>query len=263
MARLELKKFGGARYSARREIIEQNRLRQSFERKLTLNLITQFAEIGDIARREYLERRSIELTGTLIEGQLIKILEPHYRSVIEAFGLRVLRFQKQDSQFEILIRDYMRIFGLLAIQKISTTTRKSLVKTMLMADADGFGVDYVANAIYQSTRGQFNKLRSATIARTETHSAASYANHSVAKSLNLPEMQKQWVSVSDGRTRSNHSEMNGVKIPMDEDFEVNTPYGTALMSRPGDSRGGASNTVNCRCVLLYVTPEDIVDDERD
>jgi hypothetical protein len=35
------------------------------------------------------------------------------------------------------------------------------------------------------------------------------------------------------------------------------------MSRPGDSRGGASNTVNCRCVLLYVTPEDIVDDERD
>lgn len=263
MARQQLKRFGGAKYSARREITEQNRLRQSFERKLTLNLITQFAEIGDIARREYLERRSIELTGTLIEGQLIKILEPHYRSVIEAFGLRVLRFQKQDSQFEILIRDYMRMFGLIAITRISNRTRKSLVQTMLMADADGFGVDYVANAIYQSTRGQYNKLRSATIARTETHSAASYANHSVAKSLNLPEMQKQWVSVSDGRTRSNHAQMNGIKIPMDEDFEVTTPYGTALMSRPGDSRGGASNTINCRCVLLYVTPEDSIIDERD
>ncbi len=53
MATLELKKFGGVRYNARREITEQLRLRQSFERKLSLNLITEFAKIGDIARREY------------------------------------------------------------------------------------------------------------------------------------------------------------------------------------------------------------------
>ena len=106
MAIQQTKKFGGEKYNARREITEQNRLRQSYERKLTLNLITKFAEIGDIARREYLERRSIELTGTLIEGQLIKILEPHYRSVIEEFGLRILRFQKQDSQFEILVNNF-------------------------------------------------------------------------------------------------------------------------------------------------------------
>ena len=261
MARLELKRFGGVKYNARREITEQLRLRQSFERKLSLNLITEFAKIGDIARREYLERSSIELSGTLIEGRMLKILEPHYRSVIETFGLRMLRHQKQDSQFEILIRDYMRISGLGAVKKISDTTRKDLVRVMLEADKDGLGVRHVANQIYQSTRGNYSKSRSATISRTETHNAASYANHSVAKEMNIPNLQKQWVSVTDDRTRSKHATLNGTIIPMDEDFEVPTNFGTALMNRPGDSRGGAANVVNCRCVLLYVQPEDTVIDD--
>jgi len=263
MAKYVVKKFGGTRYNARREIAEQNRLRQSFERKLTLLLVTEFAKIGDIARREYTERRSIELSGTLIEGRLIKILEPHYRAVIEEFGLRMLRNQKQESQFEVLIRDYMRIFGLMAVKNIANTTRKKLVEVMLMADAEAMGVAFVADAIYQSTRGQYTQLRSATIARTETHNAASYANHSVAKSLNLPDLQKQWVSVSDDRTRSNHAKMNGKIVPMDEDFEVPSDFGPRYMSRPADPRGGAANVINCRCVLLYVTPEDSVFDERD
>jgi uncharacterized protein with gpF-like domain len=175
----------------------------------------------------------------------------------------MLRNQKQDSQFEVLIRDYMRIFGLMAVKNIANTTRKKLVEVMLMADAEAMGVAFVADAIYQSTRGQYTQLRSATISRTETHNAASYANHSIAKSLNLPDLQKQWVSVSDDRTRSNHAQMNGKIVPMDEDFEVPSDFGNRLMSRPADPRGGAANVINCRCVLLYVTPEDSVFDERD
>jgi len=261
MATLELKKFGGVRYNARREITEQLRLRQSFERKLSLNLITEFAKIGDIARREYLERSSIELTGNLIEGRILKILEPHYRSVIEAFGLRMLRHQKQDSQFELLIRDYMRVSGLGAVKKISDTTRKDLVKVMLDADKEALGTRYVADQIFQSTRGNYSRARSATISRTETHNAASYANDRVVKEMNIPNLQKQWVSVTDDRTRSKHAALNGTIIPIDDDFVVPTDFGTALMDRPGDSRGGAANVVNCRCVLLYVQPEDTVIDD--
>lgn len=261
MATLELKKFGGVRYNARREITEQLRLRQSFERKLSLNLITEFAKIGDIARREYLERSSIELSGNLIEGRILKILEPHYRSVIEAFGLRMLRNQKQDSQFELLIRDYMRVSGLGAVKKISDTTRKDLVKVMLEADKEALGTRYVADQIFQSTRGNYSRARSATISRTETHNAASYANDMVVKEMNIPNLQKQWVSVTDDRTRSKHAALNGTIIPIDDDFVVPTDFGTALMNRPGDSRGGAANVVNCRCVLLYVQPEDTVIDD--
>jgi uncharacterized protein with gpF-like domain len=130
----------------------------------------------------------------------------------------------------------------------------------LAAEEEGLGVAAVADAIYKSTRGQYSKFRSATIARTETHNAASYANHEVAKTMNIPDLQKQWVSVSDDRTRGGHSAMNGTMVPMNEDFQVPSDLGPVRMARPGDSRGGPSNTINCRCVLLYVAPEDDIID---
>ena len=79
--------------------------------------------------------------------------------------------------------------------------------------------------------------------------------------MNIPDLQKQWVSTSDDRTRSHHSAMNGTKIQMDEDFVVNVKGISYNMARPSDPRGGAVNVVNCRCVLLYVSPEDDVVDE--
>ena len=40
---------------------------------------------------------------------------------------------------------------------------------------------------------------------------------------------------------------------MNQDFNING----SLMQYPGDSRGGAKNVVNCRCVVLYVDEEDL------
>jgi hypothetical protein len=55
--------------------------------------------------------------------------------------------------------------------------------------------------------------------------------------------------------------MNGIRIPVNEDFLVNVKGNSYNMARPSDPRGGAVNVVNCRCVLLYVSPEDDVVDE--
>ena len=56
---------GGRKISPRREVIEQLRLRTSLERKLSFNLMTQFAEIGNTARTEFEARGGIEITGSL------------------------------------------------------------------------------------------------------------------------------------------------------------------------------------------------------
>ena len=188
------------------------------------------------------------------------VLEPHYRSVIDEFGLRVLRYRKNESQFETLIRRYLVEFAALAITNIANTTRKRLRDVIVAAEADGVGVAAVSKAIFESMRGGFSKMRAATIARTETHNAASYASHESAKSLELPDLEKQWVSVNDPRTRSHHFAMNGIRVPMDDDFIV--PYNGIeyFMSRPGDPRGGAANIINCRCALVYVMPDDDVID---
>jgi len=42
---------------------------------------------------------------------------------------------------------------------------------------------------------------------------------------------------------------------MDEDFIV----GGMPMSFAGDSKGGAKNVVNCRCVIIYVDEQDIIE----
>ena len=99
-------------------------------------------------------------------------------------------------------------------------------------------------------------FRSARIARTETHSAASFASQEYNKKVSEQigqTLYKRWVSVSDARTRDSHSRANGQVRAMDEDFEING----SLMKYPGDPRGGAKNVINCRCVVVYVDEEDL------
>lgn len=257
----QIKKIGFARVSARKEVIEQNRLRQTFERKLAFQLRSNFAKIGKSAQNEYEASGRIFASSVNINESFRKILIPHYRAVIEKFGLRIFDYLKNEINFDFLIQQYVNAYGAQAIANISKTTRLQILKIIRQLELENESPAVIGRAIYKSQRGAFSKYRSVTIARTETHSAASYANHNVAQSMNIPDLQKQWVSTSDDRTRSHHSAMNGTKIPMDEDFVVNVKGISYNMARPSDPRGGAVNVVNCRCVLLYVSPEDDVVDE--
>ena len=257
---LPARKQQGTTISARKEVIEQNRVRLGYERKLRLNLTTAFAEFGAEAQAEYDLRQQTTIANRNIDLKLKAVLEPHYRSVIDEFGLRLLRYRKNESQFETLIRRYLIDYGAFAITSIASTTRKRISQVILAGEADGKGVAVIGREIFNAMRGGFTKIRAATIARTETHNAASYANHEVAKTLSIPDLQKQWVAVNDPRTRGHHTAMNGVRVAMDEDFVVPLNGIEYRMSRPADPRGGAGNVINCRCTLIYVSPEDDVID---
>ena len=65
--------------------------------------------------------------------------------------------------------------------------------------------------------------------------------------------------MSDLRAREWHTAMNGVEVELDEDFIVPHNGIQYRMGYTGDPRGGAANVINCRCVTLYVTPEDEVE----
>ena len=245
--------------SVRKEYIEQNRLRLGFERKLRLQMQTLFAETGQQAQREYSQATRLIFSGRDLQQNLQKVLSSHYRAVIDAFGLRVLRNQKADGQFETLARDYIRAYGAQRVTQISNTTMAQIRRVIDAGDAEGLGNAVIGRNIFDSMRGSFSKYRSATIARTETHSAASYANHEVNASLNIPNQKKRWVSVADLRSRPSHAAANGTEVELDEDFII----GGVAMGYTGDPKGGVANVVNCRCVTLYVSPEDevFVDDK--
>ncbi len=248
------------RISARRELIEQTRLRLSYERRLRLQMQTALAEIGAQAQREYQGAGRLLRLQSEIDQKITAVLEPHYRSVIDEFGLRILRYRKQESQFEQLIKLFMLDIGAQRISQISNTTRKAIISIIVAGEKEGLGVTVIGRDIFERMRGSFSRIRSATIARTETHTAASYANHQVNASLNIPDQVKRWVSVADDRTRSFHAQMNGTEVPLDEDFTVPYKGLEYRMGYTGDPRGGAHNTINCRCVTLYVSPEDEVVD---
>lgn len=97
--------------------------------------------------------------------------------------------------------------------------------------------------------------RAKTIAITETHRASSYASESRAKDMSQElgvVMLKDWIPVSDSRTRNTHSAMASAEpIPIDQMFTV----GGEKMSRPGDPRGSAANTIRCRCIMRYIPEE--------
>lgn len=133
------------------------------------------------------------------------------------------------------------------VTKITTYTRKLIVETIQKGIEDNKTKPQIAREIASKTSGQIAKQRALTIARTETTFIASKAaeiniNQSPFK------MQKEWIPVSDNRTRPDHLSMMGHKpIGKDELFNV----GGVQMKYPGDPSGGAANCCNCRCAIFY------------
>lgn len=99
--------------------------------------------------------------------------------------------------------------------------------------------------------------RSLMIARTEIHNASTYAQQEIAQDFQdtySVDLYKVWSAVKDKRTRPDHRVMSShPPVKMNEFFKV----GDSLMLRPGDPAGGAKQTVNCRCVLLYKTLDEL------
>lgn len=121
----------------------------------------------------------------------------------------------------------------------------------------------MANRIKQSVDGDYKKA--IRIARTETHRVREAGNIDAAVSVNGAlkdsttglQMVKTWRTMKDERVRPakakgrnrqyNHRKMDGVTVPVDEEFVF--PSG-AKTKAPGQS-GVAGEDINCRCYLSY------------
>lgn len=101
------------------------------------------------------------------------------------------------------------------------------------------------------------RWQSMRIARTETTTAANLAATIASDSSNTV-MEKVWISSQDNRTRRppeshfNHYDMNGVKVPLKETFNVSGED----MLYPGDPKGSSGNVINCRCSVAQVPKRD-------
>lgn len=252
----ELETKGRRKISARKEYAEINRIRRAFERKLESRLGRMFvSEFRSLA--ESYESTMAEPDMTRLGRQLESILLPHYREVIKAFGQRVLDNLEIKFDFDRYVSQYVTERGSRNIVGIDSYLRERVRRRILRGTEAGLSVREIGKSITELGQ-DFSKKRGAVIARTETHSASSWANHQVHKEFMPTTSVKQWVSTADARTRSHHANMNGVEVGIDEEFVVITDGVPIQMRYAGDYKGGPRNVINCRCTVLYIdkTPDE-------
>lgn len=139
------------------------------------------------------------------------------------------------------------------VQGISETTRKRVAAAVAEGMDRGESVARIARRIDRLYLEEIIPDRSMVIARTEVGSATNWSQDYVAHSVDVP-MEKEWLSLSDDRTRDDHREANGQVQPLDEPFVVG---GDELMFPGDDSLGaGPEQTIQCRCTVLHSVVEE-------
>lgn len=253
-------KAGRSRISIAKEVGEVNRLLLQYERSMRSRMYSIFKRVGRAAATEYEETGDVGNSLADLNKKIGEVLRAHYSEVIERFGNRVFENRKMERFGQLLFQLYARE-GASKVVGITAATRNGIMKAIQIGEADGMGPRATAKLITERTSGSIARSRAATIARTETHAAASFATDEATRELGLPFQKKRWVSVSDNRTRSGHSAANGQEVGIDEKFLVPFNGSIVEMNYPHDGSGGAGNNINCRCLALYFTDEDILLDD--
>ena len=165
---------------ARKEVYTQDRIRKGFERSLNRRLINMFDGISKDASKFYKVNgtQGMQVYLAKIRPEVEGVIKPHWYAVIKTFAERMddILFKRDTDFYTALLARFINRIGASHISDIDDTTRKQLQKTLLDAQSEGLGVDQTARQIRDRYKPQFSRRRAAVIARTETHSAASFAN---------------------------------------------------------------------------------------
>lgn len=174
--------------------------------------------------------------------------------ITEETTLQLSRQNRKFSKWEYYLRVWITAQGGRMAREVANTTFNDLNILIMSAFEAGQDESVVIRAGLLAKN--YSAFRADTIARTETHNAATFAAESTARDIGSEvgvKMVKVWQPVVDERTRIDHAAMAGKPaIPMDEMFVV----GGVKMSRPGDLNAPPEQVINCRCVCLYDTVEE-------
>lgn len=91
------------------------------------------------------------------------------------------------------------------------------------------------------------------VANSLSTGAVNEAQNDAAEAVGATE--KIWFSAQDGRVRATHRHLNGQRVPVGAPFKARDRKGRRHeMRHPGDITAPMDLWINCRCVMLFVTP---------
>lgn len=137
------------------------------------------------------------------------------------------------------------------VRSIGSDVSGRLMDELQIGVAEGESIDKLTNRINDVFDIGDNIAE--RIARTEVHGASEGTSFTSANAINNAgyNVNKEWVSTEDSRTRPAHADADGQVVDINDAFDVD---GEELMY-PGDPDGSAENTVNCRCSTVYSMPD--------
>ena len=119
---------------------------------------------------------------------------------------------------------------------------KQINSSILQGIIQGEPIDKMAERILPIVDN--NETASVRTARTMTTNCENKGRQDRLEEFSKQGLKvyKIWLATDDDRTRDSHREMNGEKVPYDEEFPNELMY-------PGDENGDPSEVYNCRCTM--------------
>lgn len=234
-----------------------DRRRQSFETKFTRVIYRAVKEMLDGLEDA---TNANELQKPLKTEILQEAYVDLYTEVGDRFarntyaGLKRMEYEetKQEPAWIERMRKYAIIDASSRIVLVAESVKREVNKIIVLGLQEGLSIEQIRDRIMgvpglPPLNGTLS-VRARRIARTEIISASNLGSLEGALSTNL-NFQKQWLSTPDDRTREDHIEANGQQVDKGAPFRV----GGEDLIVPGDPSGSAGQTINCRCVQIYVT----------
>lgn len=114
------------------------------------------------------------------------------------------------------------------------------------------------DTVLSTTRTPRWANRAVVIARTETMGALNGGRLDAFRAFAEDEdepLQKLWLATEDRRTRPSHRAADGQRVALGMPFQV----GGFSLEFPGDPTGPAQEVIQCRCTLLLVSENELID----
>jgi HK97 family phage portal protein len=182
---------------------------------------------------------------------LVDELDPVWQAGVQEWGSKTLEELGIEAAFDIQnprVKRHLREFAAERVKGINGTTQDALRRQLVEGFQKGENYRDIASRV-KSTMAT-NDTRAETIARTEVMRSSNFASFEGYKQSGAV-ARKQWIAtVSDSRTRDEHSALQGKVVGIDEDFTIAgsaAPY-------PGDF-GDPALDINCRCTVAPVVDE--------
>ena len=135
------------------------------------------------------------------------------------------------------------------IVDVTENIKEKFRELLLTANKNNYSTQQTAKLFQDNI--SVSRVRALRIARTEMTHASALGAEFATETIEGLELYAVWIHSKVGNYRETHAAVNGKYVKKGEDFNV----GGVKMKYPGDPRGGASEVVNCRCRVSYLTKE--------